>query len=67
MVIIRNTFDVYMALQLFLTPPPKMGRSPRDNNFAVILYSIGRLYCVYSVPESGPCLINVCAYRKYST
>ena len=32
--IIHNPFDVNMALQLFLTPPPKMGRSPRDNNFA---------------------------------
>ena len=34
--IIRNTFDVHMALQLFLTPPPKMERSPRDNNFAIL-------------------------------
>ena len=34
--IIRNTFDVHMALQIFLTPPPKMGRSPRDNNFAIL-------------------------------
>ena len=36
MVIIRNTFDVHTTWQLFLTPPPKMGRSPRDNNFAIL-------------------------------
>ena len=35
-VIIRNTFHVHMALPLFLTPPPKMGRSPRDNNFSIL-------------------------------
>ena len=34
-VIIHNTFDVHTTWQLFLTPPPKMGRSPRDNNFAI--------------------------------
>ena len=35
-VIIHNTFHVHMVLQLFLTPPPKMGRSPRNNNFAIL-------------------------------
>ena len=43
-VIIRNAFDVHMVLQLFLTPPPKMGRSPRDNNFAILAIIVWAWY-----------------------
>ena len=44
MVIIHNTFHVHMVLQLFLTPPPKMGRSPRDNNFAILAIIVWAWY-----------------------
>ena len=47
-VIIHNTFHVHMVLQLFLTPPPKMGRSPRDNNFAILSNN-----CVSLVPHAA--------------
>ena len=48
MVIIQTTFHVHMVLQLFLTPPPKMGRSPRDNNFAILSNN-----CVSLVPHAA--------------
>ena len=66
--IIHNTFHVHMVLQLFLTPPPKMGRSPRDNNFAILSNN-----CVSLVPHvalmipvmKGTTFLPICQNLKF--